>query len=57
MAAGGMVNLICVMVIEFLFDDLLVVFLLFFLLTVTRAGAIRHGGWLMGGISVLLAGG
>ncbi len=51
MAAGGLVGVICVVVVELLLDDLLiiVVFLLLFL-TVTRAGTIRHGGLLMGGV-------
>ena len=51
MAAGGLVEVIRVVVVELLLDDVLVivVFLLLFL-TVTRAGAIRHGGLLMGGV-------
>ncbi len=57
MTTGGMVTLIRV-VLQFTLDDLLVVFLFFlFLLTVTRAGAIGHRGWLMGSVrGILLAG-
>ena len=55
MAAGGMV---IVVVLElFLYDLLVVLFLLLFLFAVTRAGAIRHGGVLMGCVGgILLAG-
>ena len=55
MAAGGLVEVIRVVVVELLLDDVLVivVFLLLFL-TVTRAGAIRHGGWVMGSVGGIL---
>ena len=58
MAAGGMARVICVVVVELLLYDILVVFLLFLLFSVvTRAGAIRHGLLLMGGVGgVVLAG-
>ena len=51
MAAGGMV---IVVVLElFLYDLLVVLFFLLFLFAVTRAGAIRHGRLLMGGVVCL----
>ena len=55
MAAGGMV---IVVVLElFLYDLPVVLFFLLFLFAVTRAGAIRHGGVLMGCVGgILLAG-
>lgn len=57
MAAGGMVGVIRVVVLELLLYYLLVVFLLFLFFAVTRSGAIRHGSVVMGGIDgVVLAG-
>ena len=53
MAARGMLRVIRIVVLELLFDDLLVVFLLFLFFAVTRAGAIRHGRLLMGGVVCL----
>ena len=50
MAAGGMVGVIRVVVLELLLYDLLVVFFLFLFFSVTRSGAIRHGRLLMGGV-------
>ena len=59
MAAGRVVGMIRVVVVEFLLDDVFVVFLLLLLLfAMTRAGAIRHGVLVMGSIGdILLAGG
>ena len=59
MAAGGMLRVIYVVVVELLFDDVLVIFLFFlFLFTVTRTGPVGHGLLMMRGIvSIGLTGG
>lgn len=55
MTAGGLAVVIGVVVFELLLHDLLVILLFFFFLfTVTRAGAVRHGLLLMGGIGDIL---